>query len=525
MPRIDLEKIPHEPGCYLYKDASGRMIYVGKAKDLRKRVSSYFQKNDLDPKTECLVAIIASVDYIITANEKEALILENNLIKRHLPKYNIDLRDSKRYAYIMLTKEDFPRIVIARRKDDEGTYFGPFTSAEKRDAILRLANNLFQMRTCRKIPKKPCLRAHMDYCSAPCAGMITKEEYKQQVEDVKKMLSGRDEELLAELRARMSTAAKNKAYEQAKAFRDQIAGIEFLKEKQNMETDRKYDQDIINYLVDGDVVHLAVFNAERGILTNKDEFEFDYSREFLEEFILQYYDMGVIPREIIVPEEVGEALATYLSEKRGAPVKIIVPQKGEKKDLLDLVKKNVEKLYKEDELNLADLRDKLGLEKIPHIIECFDISHIQGADSVGSMIRFLDGKPDKSNYRRFKIKTIEGIDDPAMIAEVVRRRYLRLLEEKKELPDLIVIDGGRTQLSAAYKELRNLGLKTPVIGLAKRLEEIYFPGLAEPQCIDHKTSALKLLQRVRDEAHRFAVKYHRVLRKKRVIPAHRKSEV
>ncbi len=323
----------------------------------------------------------------------------------------------------------------------------------------------------------------------------------------------------------MSSAAKNKEYEQAKAFRDQIAGIEFLQEKQNMETCREYDQDIINYLVDRSIVRLAVFNAERGILANKDEFEFDYRKDFLEEFILQYYDMDDIPREIIIPEKVGEALAAYLSEKRGAPVKIIIPQKGEKKDLLDLVKKNVERLYKEDELNLADLQDKLGLEKTPHIIECFDISHIQGADSVGSMIRFLDGKPEKSNYRRFKIKTIEGIDDPAMIAEVVRRRYQRLLEEKKELPDLIVIDGGRTQLSAAYKELKSLGLKIPVIGLAKRLEEIYFPGLAEPQCIDHKTRALKLLQRIRDEAHRFAVKYHRILRKKRVIPAHRKTGV
>jgi len=514
---IDLEKIPHEPGCYLYKNNDGWIIYVGKAKDLRKRVSSYFQKDALDIKTACLVENIDSLDYIITANEKEALILENNLIKRHQPRYNIDLRDSKRYAYIMVTKEEYPRLLIARRKDDAGSYYGPFTSSEKRDVLLRMANNIIMMRTCKKIPKRPCLRAHMGICSAPCIGKITKEQYMTQVEDVKKLLSGRNRELLFELKDRMTLAAKNKEYEKAKILRDQINGIEFLQEKQNMETDRKYDQDIVNYLVDGSIVHLAVFNAERGILTNKDEFDFDYRPDFLEEFLLQYYDVGDIPREIIVPEKMGEALVSYLADKRGGPVKIIVPQKGEKKDLLELVKKNVEKLYKEDELNLQDLREKLGLDKMPKVIECFDISHIQGSDSVGSMVRFLDGKPDKSNYRRFKIKTIEGIDDPAMIGEVVGRRYRRLKDEKKEFPDLIVIDGGRTQLSAAHRELQKLSLRIPIIGLAKRMEEIYFPGLAEPQRFDHKTRAIKLLQNIRDEAHRFAVKYHKVLRSKRII--------
>ena len=514
---IDLEKIPHEPGCYLYKDRDGRIIYVGKAKDLRKRVSSYFSKNDLDPKTASLVGNIGDIDYIITGNELEALILENNLIKKNLPKYNINLRDSKRYAYIMLTKEEFPRLVIARKKIDEGTYFGPFTSAEKRDALLRMASGLMKIRKCKKLPKKACLRAHMGSCTAPCVKKVTKEEYAVQVEDAKLLLSGRNKELLQDLKSRMAKASAGKEYEQAKALRDQIAGIEFLQEKQSMETNRRYDQDIINYVVDEGRVHLSVFNAERGILSNKDEYEFDYRADFLEEFILQYYDAGDIPKEIILPEDVSEALSSYLSEKRGSLVRITVPQKGEKKDLLELVKKNVEKLYKEDELNLHDLREKLGLEKMPRIIECFDISHIQGSDSVGSMVRFFEGKPDKSNYRRFRIKTILGIDDPAMIAEVVGRRYQRLKEEKKELPDLIVIDGGRTQLSAAYRELQKLSLRIPIIGLAKRMEEIYFPGLAEPQRFDHKTRAIKLLQNIRDEAHRFAVKYHKVLRSKRII--------
>ena len=555
----DIGDLPHEPGCYLFKNKAGGVIYVGKAKDLKKRVSSYFAKNqilrpsgrsmtykpapcsilslkgtclrhprpegrsimpvcnDLDAKTRSLVDNIASLDYIITANEKEALILENNLIKKHLPKYNIDLRDSKRYAYVMLTKEDYPRLLVARRVSDEGTYFGPFTSAEKRDALLRMTNNLMKLRTCRKMPKRACLRAHMEKCTAPCVKKASHEQYLIQVEDAKKLLSGRNAELLEDLRSRMSDAAKKREYEYARTLRDQIAGIEFLQEKQSMETQKKYDQDIIDYIVDGSAVHLAVFNAERGILANKDEYGFDYSEGFLEEFLLRYYSNGEIPKEIILPERVSDAFVSYLSEKRGSKVSITVPQRGEKKDLLDLVKKNVEKLYKEDELALQDLREKLGLQKIPKVIECFDISHIQGSDPVGSMVRFLDGKPDKSNYRRYRIKSVEGIDDPGMIAEVVGRRYKRLLDEEKSLPDLIIVDGGRTQVSAAHRELRALGLGIPLIGLAKRLEEIYFVGLTEPQRIDHKSRALKLLQNVRDEAHRFAVKYHKVLRSKRTL--------
>ncbi len=517
MTEKDLGNIPHEPGCYLYKDGSGRIIYVGKAKDLKKRVSTYFQKNDHDPKTRCLVENIDSIDYIITANEKEALILENTLIKRHLPKYNIDLKDSKKYAYIMLSKEEYPRLLLARRKDDDGTYFGPFTSAEKRDSLLRLAGNIMRIRTCRKMTKRKCLREDMEYCTAPCTGKVSREEYMTQIDDVKKLLSGRDMELLESLKARMSDAARRRNYEQAKALRDQMLSIESLQVKQNMETMRRYDQDIINYIVDGPVVHLSVFNAYRGVLSGKDEYEFDYTNDFLEEFLLQYYSEGEIPREVILPQNVSPAMAQLLTEKKDATVRITVPQKGEKKDLLDLVKRNVEKMYKEDELSVQDLREKLGLEKLPKTIEAFDISHIQGSDSVGSMVRFKDGKPDKSNYRRFKIKTIEGIDDPAMIAEIVRRRYIRLKEEGKDMPDLIVIDGGRTQLTAASNVLRSLGLRIPIIGLAKRLEEIYFPGLAEPQLLDRKTRALKLLQNVRDEAHRFAIKYHKVLRSKRTL--------
>jgi excinuclease ABC subunit C len=514
---VDYSRIPHEPGCYLFKDASGRIIYVGKAKDLRKRVSSYFLKDDLDPKTSALVAKISSLDYVVTSNEQEALILENTLIKKHQPHYNIDLKDSKKYAYILLTEEIFPRLMVARKKIEKGEYFGPFVSAERRDAILRFANNVFRLRTCKKLPKRVCLRHQMGRCTAPCVGEVSQKEYLMQVADARRLLSGKESPLLEDLRTRMQAAAKKQDYEGAKVLRDQITALESLQEKQRMETQKRYDQDIINYVVDSDVVHLAVFKAHAGILSEMTDFEFPQKEEFLEEFILQYYSEEPVPKEVILPEKIPVALLSFLEMRRGGSVDVTVPLRGEKKDLLELVKKNVEKSFKEGDLDLADLQEKLGLEKKPKTIECFDVSHISGSDSVGSMVRFVDGRPDKSGYRRFKIRSIEGIDDPAMMAELVRRRYTRIKEENGDFPDLIVVDGGSTQLSAAFGELRKLKVKIPIIGLAKKNEEVYFPGFAEPVSFDRKSRAVLLLQNVRDEAHRFAIKYHKILRKKRTL--------
>ncbi|MBN2250825.1 MAG: excinuclease ABC subunit C [Candidatus Altiarchaeota archaeon] len=512
-----IDAIPHKPGCYLFKDGGGGIIYVGKAKDLQKRIAAYY-RNGLDPKTESLKGNIRSVDYIITGNEKEALILENNLIKKHQPKYNIDLKDSRRYAYIMLTKEEFPRLLVARQKKGEGRFFGPFTSAHERDVLLRLAGNLFSLRTCRRPPKRPCIRHEMGYCSAPCTGTVPPEEYKRQVADAVKLLSGRDAELLSDLEKRMEKASDKKDYETAKTLRDRIRAVRSLGEKQNVETGRNFNQDIVNYLVKDSMVHLAVYSAKKGVLSEKDEFEFPYTEDFLEEFITRYYEKRKDPpREIILPERLSDAVEEYLSEKRSSKIKLTVPKKGGKKDLLDLVKKNVERYFIENELSVLDLKEKLGLERTPKAIECFDISHLSGTDSAGSMIRFLDGKPDKTNYRRFRIKTVEGTDDPAMIAEIVRRRYSRILNERRELPDLVVVDGGATQVSAARKELEKLGLAVPVIGLAKKREDVYVPDLKEPVGLDRKSRALKLLQNLRDEAHRFGLKYHKVLRKKRII--------
>jgi excinuclease ABC subunit C len=513
---LDYLRLPHEPGCYLYKDKRGNIIYIGKAKDLKKRVTSYFKRFDLDPKTTALVRNIDSVDFIITKNEKEALILENNLIKKNQPKYNIDLRDSKRFAYILLTKEDYPRLVIARKKLDEGRYFGPFVSAEKRDSILYFANNVFRLRTCRKLPKRKCVRFDIGRCLGPCI-KETRIEYSSAVEDALKLLSGKDSPLLSDLQKRMADASKKQDYEAARGYRDQITALAALQEKQNMETARRYDQDVINYIVTDSIVHLAVFNIYSGILASKADYEFDYKEDFQEEFLLQYYSDNQIPKEIILPAQISQALKSHLSDLRGTRVVVTVPERGEKKELLDLVKRNVEKDFLDDELNIRDLKDKLNLENIPKIIECFDISHLSGTDTVGSMIRFSNGKPDKNNYRRFRIRSVDGVDDPKAIAEVVKRRYTRLIEENKALPDLIVIDGGITQLNAAFQQLRDLKIKIPIIGLAKKEEEIYIPGLTDTLKLDKKSRALHLLQKIRDEAHRFAVKYHKVLRKKRVL--------
>ncbi len=514
---MNLEHIPTDSGCYIYKDATGKIIYIGKAKNLKKRVSSYFQKKDHDPKTSILINKIDSFEYIITQNEKEALILENNLIKKHQPKYNIDLKDSKRYAYILLTKELFPRALVARDKNQKGDYIGPFTSGEERDTLLRFVNNTFQIRTCKKLPKRACLRFHMNLCSAPCIGKVSEKEYMLQVENAKKLLLGKEKELTEQLKIKMYEFSKNQEFEQARILRDQIESIEHVSEKQSVEKTKKYDQDVINYIIHEDVVYLAMFHVTKGVLTGKSEFTFPYNDEFLEEFLVQFYAGENIPREIIVPQEMSESVNDYLTELKGETAKCVFPQKGEKKDLLSLVHKNIEKSFFEDLLALTDLKEKLLLPTLPKVIECFDISHLSGTNTVASMVQFVNGKPEKSSYRRFKIKTVDGIDDFASIAEVVLRRYKRLQEEKREMPDLIVIDGGKGQLSAACSSLKELEIKIPIISLAKRNEEVYFPGLVAPQEFDKKSRALQLLQRLRDEAHRFAITYQKLLRNKRVL--------
>ncbi|MCK9581692.1 MAG: excinuclease ABC subunit UvrC [Methanoregula sp.] len=515
---IDLATVPHNPGCYLYYDEAGTIIYVGKAKDLKKRVTSYFTKKDHDPKTRNLVSAIVSMDVMVTNTETEALLLENNLIKKHQPKYNIDLKDAKRYAYIELTKEPFPRIGIARRTgNNDATYFGPFVSAAGRDDVIRVIKRIFLLRSCKKLPKRACLRYHMQTCSAPCVGAVSQEEYQKSVEKSVALLKGKRSELVAALKTEMAEQSGRQEYEKALALRNQIAAIERLAERQHVERPRETDQDVIAYTISGTTIYLLVFSVEKGLLANKQEYSFESREDFFDEFLVLYYADRTPPSELIVPHEVDEAMAGYLSEQKGRAVQITVPKIGEKKKLLELVEKNIEHAFLKQDLKVKDLQAALDLPDPPLVIECFDISHLAGTAMVGSMVRFSAGLADKKNYRRFKIKTVEGIDDFASIAEIVRRRYQRLITENAELPDLIIIDGGKGQLSAALGALQALDCAVPVIAIAKREEEVYMPGESLPRRLDEKGMALRYIQEIRNEAHRFAITYNRLLRKKKLV--------
>jgi excinuclease ABC subunit C len=515
---IDLTTLPEDPGCYLFSDEAGEIIYIGKAKNLRKRVTSYFQKTDHDPKTTSLIARIASVSIMVTNTETEALLLENNLIKKHQPRYNIDLKDAKRFAYIELTKEPFPRIGFARKTSTaDAIYFGPFVSAADRDALLRVIKRVFRLRSCRKLPRRACLRYHMKSCSAPCIGVISEEDYRLQVYRATALLKGRGGELLTSLRLEMAEHSARQDYEQALLLRNQISAIENLAERQHVERPKETDQDVVAYTVADNTVFLMVFSVEKGLLTGKQEYSFDYQENFFEEFLVQYYSDRIPPAELILPHEVDEALSGYLAEKKGKNVQVTVPKIGDKKKLLELVEKNIEQAFLKNELKVRDLQTNLDLPDPPEVIECFDISHLSGTSMVGSMVQFRGGVPDKKSYRRFKIRTIEGIDDAASIAEIVKRRYYRLLEEHTDLPDLIIIDGGKGQLTAARDVLQGLDLDIPVIAIAKRLEEVYVPEEMLPLRLDPKSMALRYIQEIRNEAHRFAISYHKLLRSKKIV--------
>ncbi|MDH7506700.1 MAG: excinuclease ABC subunit UvrC [Candidatus Thermoplasmatota archaeon] len=515
---FSLEKnLPNAPGCYIFKDKNGKIIYVGKAKNLKKRLKNYVKNNDLDIKTQSMLSHVQQFDFLVTDSETEALILENTLIKKYQPKYNIRLKDAKSHTFILLTNEKFPRVLIARQKKGDGKFYGPFISASERDYVLDFVRKTFSLRTCKKMPKKPCLRFHMKFCEAPCVGFIDEENYYKKIEDVKLVLSGHTDKLIKKMQNEIKKYSEENNFELALKTREQIKALEHLSEHQKMLREKKYNEDIINYKIKDEKVYLILFNIDRGILHNKNEFVFDYNQDFLEEFIVQYYSENAVPKEVIIPEKVDSSISEFLSKKRGNKVLVTNPLKGEKKQLLDLVEKNVVLTFFADFEKVEALKNKLKLEKFPNIIECFDISHLSGSAVAGSMVQFRSGKPDKTNYRRFKIKTVDRIDDFAAIAEVVYRRYSRLKIEKKELPDLIIIDGGRGQLNAALQELRKLDLKIPIISIAKQFEEIYLPSSAMPLKLEKKDKALCFVQEIRDEAHRFAIKYNRLLRKKELI--------
>lgn len=520
----DYSSVPHAPGCYMFSDKRERIIYVGKAKDLQKRVGSYFQKRGHDAKTELLVSQIYGIDFIVTTNEIEALILENNLIKKNQPKFNISLKDSKRYAYLMLTDEKFPRLLLARKRQGKGRFFGPFVSAQERDYVRSFVIKAFKIRTCKKMPKRPCLRFHIDLCKAPCIGNISLEDYNARVHDASRVLKGRTDSIIRSLNSRMKQHSESMEYELALEIREQVRGLEYLAQRQMMERQEKHDEDVINFIEKGGDVFLALFNVLHGTMLSKHEYTFAAHGDYLEEFIVQYYSEHPIPKVIIVPIQLDGALEGFLSSKAGRNVRLQVPLKGEKKMLLDLVYRNVEMTFFSEQLKLEALMKALRLQEMPKVIECFDISHLSGTFIVGSMVQFRGGKPDKSNYRRFRVRTVEKIDDFASIFEVVRRRYRRLMDERSQMPNLIVIDGGKGQLSAALEALSSIEVKIPVISLAKRLEEIFVPGLVFPIRLDKKDKALQFLQQVRDEAHRFAISYNRLLRSKGIRESQSRSQ-
>jgi len=513
---IDLSNLPNNPGCYLFKDSYGKIIYVGKAKNLKKRVSSYFNKKDHESKTASLVLNISGIDFLITDTEVEALILENNLIKKNKPKYNIDLKDSKRYAYIQITDEEYPRLLIARNTKDKGKFYGPFVSASTRDYILEALKRIFKVRTCKRLPKKECLRYSIGLCSAPCIKNISKEEYLSQIHLAELILKGKNKDLIKSLNEKMKIESNNQNYEIALEIKNQIQAIEYLSDKQKMEQQKDYDEDIINFIINKDMVYLMIFSSIKGILENKRDFEFEYSQNFLDEFLTRYYseEETKLPKKIIVPKEVDENIEEALNKIKKQKTSIQIPKKGINKELLDLVKKNIEINLFGDYEKIEDLKEKLNLKENPEIIECFDISHLSGTSTVASMVQFRMGKEDKSNYRRYKIKTVNQIDDFASMKEVINRRYSKLQFEKVPYPNLIIIDGGKGQLSSALEELEKLNIKIPIISLAKREEEIFVPGKSNPIILDKKSKALRLLQKIRDEAHRFAISYNRLLRKR-----------
>ncbi|MEC9489392.1 MAG: excinuclease ABC subunit UvrC [Halanaerobiales bacterium] len=540
-----LKELPRQPGVYLMKDETGMIIYVGKAKSLRSRVRSYFRKNDQTYKTRMLVQYIDDFDYIMTDTEVEAYILEANLIKKHQPKFNIRLKDDKSYPYIKVTKNvDFPRVFKTRIvKNDGAKYFGPFADVDAIYKTLDVIKDIFKLRCCKKELKaddpedRPCLNYHIDKCLGPCIGAVSKEDYHELIDQVCLFLSGRQVELKKQVEEKMKEAAAERNFEKAARFRDALEAFEKLSQSQKVMTDKNIDQDVVA-LVQGeeDTACAQLLLVRNGRLIGQEYFvlqgtEEESKTETMASFLQQYYEQAAgIPDELLLNTEINyqKLLSERLADMKGKKVSIQYPQKGDKRKMLEMAERNAEQnLKKEDirskyeEQRTSGAVEKLGeildLENDPYHIEGFDISNIQGTDTVASMVVFKNGRPSKQDYRRFKIKTVEGPDDFSSMKEVVERRYARLLHEDRELPDLILIDGGKGQLSAAYEILEFLGIEDlPIIGLAKKEEEIFRPGESEPIKLPHHTPTLQLLQRVRDEAHRFAVSYHRKLRSRRL---------
>lgn len=533
-----LKKLPVSPGVYIMKDANGKIIYVGKAVVLKNRVRQYFQSNkNHAAKVRAMVGKVADFETIITATEVEALILECNLIKKHRPRYNICLKDDKSYPYVKVTLADeFPRVLITRRIiKDWAKYFGPYANAGAVHESLKLLRRLFPLRTCKRLDnQRPCLEYHIKRCLAPCTGNVSIEEYHELVNEVCLFLEGRTERVERSLSQRMAAAAEDLKFELAAKLRDQLQAVRKVTEKQNIVTDAG-DLDVLGMARSAAGSCVQIFFIRDGKMLGREHFMLNGTADEDDEsaltaFFEQYYHRAAfVPREILLPVAVEgrDLLESWLTEKAGKKVTISVPQRGTKHDLIEMAQKNAEK-YLNDEAEkllrasqqtlgaVGELAKYLGLDELPRRMECFDISHTQGSETVASMVVFEDGAPKKSDYRRFKIKSAEGKpDDFLSMKEVTMRRYIKEAANN-EMPNLIVIDGGKGQLSSALSVIRGkAGLSVPVIALAERFEFIFTEGSSEPVILPRDSQALYLMQRIRDEAHRFAITYHRKLRGKR----------
>jgi len=532
---VKIKTFPLEPGVYLMKDINNIIIYVGKAKSLRKRVLSYFQKNNKSIKTKILVSKINSIEFIITDTEIEALLLESNLIKKYKPKFNVRLKDDKRFPFIAITmNEEYPRLIYTRKNSNpKNKYFGPYTDARAAKNLVELVNKIFKLPTCRyKLPfpkgDRPCINFQMDRCSAPCIKNISQKDYSILINNVIDLLNGKNLSVIKNLQKTMKEHSNNLLFEKAKIFRDIIFDIQKITEFQKVETPSNFDIDYIGLKKFTDESLLVIFEFRQGVLLGRKIHVFENNnfvekRDILKTFILDYYRTIEIPNKIIIEQSINdrEMIEKLLSNLSKKEIKIRQPQSPDDFSIIKLIVKNIDviKFQKNPEseilIALEMLKNILQLEKIPKRIECFDISNLQGKDAVASMSSFYMGKPDTKNYRKFKIRGYEEANDPGMIHEAVSRRIQYLINENIALPDLLVIDGGPTQLTRAIEAATNFTNDLKIISIAKKNEEI-FTAPKRPSIVLEKSSpALHIIQHIRDESHRFGITYHRKLRDKK----------
>ncbi|MBS1267914.1 MAG: UvrABC system protein C [Nitrosopumilus sp.] len=525
---FDISKfsIPTDPGIYLMKDLDDKIIYIGKAKNLKNRVRSYFNKNQ-NYKTQKLVENISNIEFVLTDNESEAFLLESNMIKKYRPRFNIELKDQQRYTYLRVSDEKYPRLLVARRTRDghflgKGKTFGPFTQGSSKLLTIGTLRKAFQIRICKTLPKKICLEYHLGNCEGPCEFKDAQKRYPKHVNALEDVLKGKNQTkiFIKKLEEEMHQAAELQQFERAKDIRDTLIRLGSLQTKQKMEYVENSDEEYFGIDIREQTAIVMNFRMINGVIRDSDKFFFDLVGDnSFSNFIYQYYSTHKIPKFIFVNElpENKILLESLLSEQSGFPVRIIVPSKGKKKDIITLILKNISLIrQKGGDPGLVELKDLLHLSVIPNVIECFDISNHGKDFAVGSMAQFVGGIPNKSGYRKFKIKTVSGRDDFAMIAEIIKRRYYGLLEANSEFPDLIVIDGGKGQLNAAVSSLHSLGLKLSCISLAKEHEEVFLYKRKHPVIIPKSNSSLKILQHIRDETHRFGVAYNRNIRKNKI---------